>query len=176
MTEGVNRRQLMARGTTAGLFMVSGQWLWMNPAEAQAQGFTPQILAADQASALATLADALVPGAKAAGIAPYIDAQLAKGDNSLLIAKYLGVDIPNQTEFYRAIASNLLLSLRDGNDAEDMAGKMASDTIDGWQGPPASYALFVLRCDALDGTYGHSDGFEQLRIPYMAHITPVTPW
>lgn len=176
MAEGVNRRQLMARGTTAGLFMISGRWLWLSPAEAQAQGFTPQILSVDQASALATLADALVPGAQTAGIAPYIDAQLAKGDDSLLIAKYLGVDVPNQTEFYRAIADNLLQSLSGGNEAGDIAQTMAGDAIEAWQGPPASYALFVLRCDALDVTYGHPNGFEQLGIPYMAHIAPVTPW
>ena len=51
-----------------------------------------------------------------------------------------------------------------------------SDTQPGWEGPPASYMLFVLRADALDVTYGTPEGFEALGIPYVAHIMPETPW
>jgi hypothetical protein len=36
--------------------------------------------------------------------------------------------------------------------------------------------LFVLRADALDVTYGTPGGFENLGIPYMAHIMPEQPW
>jgi len=53
---------------------------------------------------------------------------------------------------------------------------MAADTLTGWAGPPASYVLFVLRADALDVTYGTPEGFENLGIPYMAHIMPEQFW
>ena len=53
---------------------------------------------------------------------------------------------------------------------------MATDSLSGWAGPPASYVLFVLRADALDVTYGTPEGFEKLGIPYMAQIKPDKPW
>jgi len=53
---------------------------------------------------------------------------------------------------------------------------MAADSLSDWVGPPASYVLFVLRADALDVTYGTPEGFENLGIPYMAHIMPEQPW
>ncbi len=45
-----------------------------------------------------------------------------------------------------------------------------------WMGPPASYAFFVLRADALDVAYGTPEGFATLDIPYAAHIHPEPVW
>lgn len=172
----LSRRHLMARSTAAGFFMVAGQWLWLTPQEAEAKAFEPQVLTADQCSALAKLADALVPGAAAAGFAAYIDLQLQAGDASLLIGKYLGVDTTAQTGFYQSAADNLIALASKVMSFSDMARGMASDSLSEWMGPPSSYVLFVLRADALDVTYGTPEGFEALGIPYMAHIMPETPW
>jgi hypothetical protein len=53
---------------------------------------------------------------------------------------------------------------------------MATDAVTDWAGPPASYAFFVLRADALDVTYGTPEGFSTLDIPYSAHIQPEAYW
>ena len=176
MPAPLSRRHLMARSTAAGFFMVAGQWLWLTPQEAEAKAFEPQVLTADQCTALANLADALVPGAAAAGFAAYIDLQLQAGDASLLIGKYLGVDISAQIDFYESLARNLQKALQTEQATSEVLSAMWSDVQENWEGPPASYMLFVLRADALDVTYGTPEGFEALGVPYMAHIMPEKPW
>ena len=176
MPASLSRRHLMARSTAAGFFMVAGQWLWLTRQEAAAKAFEPQVLTIDQCQALANLADALVPGAAAAGFAAYIDLQLQAGDASLLIGKYLGVDITAQTGFYQSAADNVIALTNDTTSHQKLVAGMASDNLTKWVGPPASYVLFVLRADALDVTYGTPEGFDALGIPYMAHIMPETPW
>jgi hypothetical protein len=134
-------------------------------------------LTAAQCGALESVGDALVPGALQAGLAPFIDSQLALGSGSKLIAKYLGVDPLGQLSFYRGIADNLITSLaRPETTPEQLIGAMATDAVTDWAGPPASYAFFVLRADALDVTYGTPEGFTTLDIPYGAHIRPEAYW
>jgi hypothetical protein len=93
-----------------------------------------------------------------------------------LICKYLGVDVPAQVEFYQTLAGNLRKALTTERSTSELVSAMWSDTQANWEGPPASYMLFILRADALDVTYGTPDGFERLGIPYMAHIMPEKPW
>ena len=176
MPESLTRRHLLARGTAAGFFMIAGQWLWLTPREAEARAFEPQVLSPEQCKALSMLGDALVPGAAAAGLAAYIDLQLQAGDESLLIGKYLGVDTSAQTDFYRAAADNVMALTDENTSLHTFVTSMATDSLSGWAGPPASYVLFVLRADALDVTYGTPEGFEKLGIPYMAQIKPDKPW
>ena len=176
MPASLSRRHLLARSSTAGFFMIAGQRLWLTPREAEARVFEPQILSPDQSKALSRLGDALVPGASAAGLAAYIDLQLQAGDQSLLIGKYLGVDIAAQASFYRAAADNVIAMTDENKSMQTLITDMASDSVSDWIGPPASFVLFVLRADALDVTYGTPEGFEQLGIPYMAHIMPERSW
>ena len=175
---GLSRRKVLAGGGTAlGTFLIGGRWVDASPKTARELGFTPQVLTAAQCEALEVTGDALVPGALKAGLAPFIDSQLALGSGSKLIAKYLGVDPLGQQGFYRAIADNLITNLaRPETTAEQLTGSMASDSVTEWVGPPASYAFFVLRADALDVTYGTPEGFAALNIPYSAHIQPETSW
>jgi hypothetical protein len=79
--------------------------------------------------------------------------------------------------FYRGIADNLITTLaRPETTPEQLIGAMATDAVTDWAGPPASYAFFVLRADALDVTYGTPEGFSTLDIPYSAHIQPEAYW
>ena len=156
--------------------MVAGHWLWLTPQEAKAAAFEPQVLTEDQCTALANLADALVPGAAVAGFAAYIDLQLQAGAASLLIGKYLGVDTQAQPGFYQSAADNVIAFTGERASYQKLVEEMASDSLPEWLGPPASYVLFVLRADALDVTYGTPEGFKALGIPYMAHIMPETRW
>jgi len=176
MSESLTRRHLLARSSAAGFFMVAGQWVWLTPREAEAREFEPQILSPEQCTALSILGDALVPGAATAGLAAYIDLQLQAGDQSLLIGKYLGVDTSAQAGFYQAAADNVIAMTDERTSTQTFIANMAGDTLSDWIGPPASYVLFVLRADALDVTYGTPEGFENLGIPYMAHIMPEQPW
>lgn len=176
MPAPLSRRHLLARGTAAGFFIVAGQSFWLTPREAEARVFEPQVLSPEQCKALAMLGDALVPGAAAAGLAAYIDLQLQAGEESLLIGKYLGVDTSAQTEFYRAAADNVITLTDKNSSMQTFIAGMATDSLSGWTGPPASYVMFVLRADALDVTYGTPEGFAKLGIPYMAQIEPDKPW
>ena len=117
-----------------------------------------------------------MPGAATAGLAAYIDLQLQAGDQSLLIGKYLGVDTSAQSGFYQAAADNVIAMTDERTSMQTFIANMAGDTLSDWIGAPASYVLFVLRADALDVTYGTPEGFENLGIPYMAHIMPEQPW
>lgn len=175
---GLSRRRVLAGGGTAlGSFFIGGRWVEATPKAARERGFTPQVLTAAQCSALESVGDALVPGALQAGLAPFIDSQLALGSGSKLIAKYLGVDPLGQQGFYRGIADNLITTLaRPETTPEQLIGAMATDAVTDWAGPPASYAFFVLRADALDVTYGTPEGFSTLDIPYSAHIQPEAYW
>lgn len=176
MAAGHNRRDVITGGATAlGLFLIGGKQVWATPGDAVAQNFTPQILTLRQSKALATLAEHLVPGSAKAGINAYIDTQLAAGPDSLLMAKYVGVPVEQQKDFYLS-ALNAIVSTMSDTALEAFATAMASDTVPQWQGPPASYVFFLLRADALDVTYGSEAGFENLDIPYSAHIRPETTW
>lgn len=176
MVAGHNRRDVITGGATAlGLFLIGGKQVWATPGDAVAQNFTPQILTLRQSKALATLAEHLVPGSAKAGISAYIDTQLAAGPDSLLMAKYVGVPVEQQKDFYLS-ALNAIVSAMSDTAVEAFATAMASDTVPQWQGPPASYVFFLLRADALDVTYGSEAGFENLDIPYSAHIRPETTW
>ena len=176
MRPSLNRRKLLAHGGTVGVFVVSGQCQWLTARAAEPRQFEPQILTGEQCEALAIVADQLVPGSRASGIAAYIDLQLQRGDESLLIGKYLGVDTSDQRDFYSAAADNLLAAMAEGAAPKQIVDQMAVDSLSVWSGAPASYVQFVLRADALDVTYGTPEGFEKLGIPYMPQKMPDNPW
>jgi Gluconate 2-dehydrogenase subunit 3 len=50
---------------------------------------------------------------------------------------------------------------------ELMAGQLK-----GWDGPPPGLVYFVLRSDATDAVYGRPQAYDDLQVPYMAHIQP----
>ena len=176
-TDGhLTRRHTLRLGALCASFCIAGQWLNTSPAQAKVLGFTPQVLSKGQLAQLSALADALVPGAAKAGVDAYIDAQLAAGDNSLLLAKYVGVAPTDQAGFYGAIADAVAHAVATGTAVSDLPAAMLADNVAHWQGPPASYALFVLRADAIDVTWGTDTGYAALGIPYQAHIMPPSPW
>ena len=41
-----------------------------------------------------------------------------------------------------------------------------------WDGPPPGLVYFVLRSDVTDAMYGRPEAYQELQIPYMAHIQP----
>jgi hypothetical protein len=135
---------------------------------------------------LDALGEVLLPGSSTAGLAHYIDHQLSgEPADSMLMIKYLGVAAPFR-EFYTSglRATDALARVVHGKrfpelskeQANSLVAKMSGGQVEGWQGPPVGLFYFVVRSDAVDVIYGTQAGFEQLGIPYMAHIEPPSRW
>jgi hypothetical protein len=45
-----------------------------------------------------------------------------------------------------------------------------------WSGPPQPLFYMMVRSDAVDVVYGTKEGFDELNVPYMAHIMPPEKW
>jgi hypothetical protein len=176
---GATRREFLAGSSAMLAFLVDGVTLMLTPAEARAQGVPLQHLSPAQGLMLERLGEALVPGARTAGIAHFVDQQLGQPDSMLLMIKYLGVAPADRTGFYRSALDAALAATADARapmaDGE-LLRRMAADDLSAWDGPPASFVYFVLRADALDVVYGTRDGFARLGIPYMAHVEPPADW
>lgn len=172
--------QQLGTGAVAALAIQDG----LLPAQARAASIRHAVLTEAEVKALEALGDTLLPGAAKAGIAHYVDKQLASRE-PLLMLRYL--DFPMQlADFYRqglaaldALAtsrhqktfSELSNTQRDG-----LVFALAKTNPADWKGPPAPLFYFALRADAVDTVYGTMQGFEALGIPYMAHIAPKESW
>ena len=166
--------------------VVGGKTLLLPPAEAFAAQLPLQVLSAAEVDMLHAMAEALVPGATEAGIAHYLDTQLAAdADQSLLMLKYLGVPSPHAGFYHSGLANAARLArthydkpwsaLRAGQ-RDRLLATIAEDKDPAWQGAPASFFFFVLRADACDVVYGTEAGFERIDMPYMSHIRPAANW
>src|SRR3981189_3471524 len=183
----VDRRQFM-RGAALGAlaFTVGGAKILLTAREARAQGVPFRLLQAREAETLEALGETLVPGARAAGIAHFIDSQISvPPEEALLEARILNVR-PPFANFYRAAldavdrASQAQNGRRfarlAGNEQRDLVNLMRQNKIEGWQGPAGGFVYFVLRSDAVDVVYGTVEGYEALGVPYMPHIAPDRRW
>jgi len=180
------RRNFLKSSSLVLSFAVGGKTFLLSPAEAYAQSVPLTVLNESDATTLEVLAEAIVPGARVAGIRNFIDSQLsADSENSLLMIRYLGVPAPfigfyteglrsseqlAQTRYKKSIAA------LNTEELSQIVGDIAQGKIAGWQGPPAEFFFFVLRSDAADIVYGTLGGFDHLDIPYMPHIKPEQSW
>jgi hypothetical protein len=181
-------RRVFLKGAGMGVlaFTVAGAQVMLTPGQARAQGVPFRLLKAPEAEILEALGEALVPGARRSGVAHFIDQQVSvPPGEALLEARQLNVR-PPFINFYRAVigAVDRASESRGGrgfamlsaSEQHDFIDRMRQNKIDGWQGPPGSFAYLVLRSDALDVTYGTMEGYESLGVPYMPHIAPVERW
>jgi hypothetical protein len=181
-----DRREFLVRSACLLTFTLGGCAKKMTPAQARSSGVPFRTLDAGTVAVLDALGEILLPGSAAAGLSHYIDHQLS-GDaaESMLMIKYLGVAAPF-TEFYKGglHATEALARAVHGTgyaqlsneQASGLVTRMSRGQVEGWQGPPAGLFYFVLRNDAVDVVYGAKAGFEQLGVPYMAHIEPPSRW
>jgi Gluconate 2-dehydrogenase subunit 3 len=181
-----DRRDLLKKGAALLSFTVGSKVLLLTPKQAYAKQLPFSTLSEQQATTLAALAEAIVPGAEKAGICHYIDQQLsAKPADSLLMIRYLSVP-PPFSNFYRLslasaqVASNEQfkqpLESLNKEQAYTLAGNIAQGKVAQWNGPPSPFFFFVLRADATDVVYGTPAGFDHLGVPYMPHILPEQRW
>ncbi len=181
-------RRTLLKSAALGLFafQVGGANLLLSPAQARTQGAALTMLSAEESALLEAFGEALVPGARAAGIAHFVDANLARPHpDSLLTARYLDV-LPPHDAFYKAglaaldTASRALLGAPftqvSAAAAKPLIAAMLPGTLAPWQGPPAALFYLAVRSDAADLVYGTRAAFARMQVPYMAHIEPPGDW
>jgi len=184
----VMKRRDFIRSTALGAlaFTVGGAQVLLTAREARAQGVPFRLLKADEAETLEALGETLLPGAKAAGIAHFVDQQLSVPPaEALLEARILNVK-PPYANFYRAAigAIDKASQGRSGKrfaaltaaEQHEFVDLMRQNKLEGWQGPGAPFVYLIARSDAVDVVYGTMEGYESLGIPYMAHIPPERRW
>jgi len=184
----VARRRQILKGAALGAlaYTIGGTEVLLSPREARAQDVPLKVLTADERAALEALGDTLLPGAKDAGLAYYIDQQLGvPAGESLLMARAVGV-MPPYANFYRAGLAALDAASQKAHGAKFAAlphekrsafvEEFRQKVPEGWSGPPSPFFYFVSRADAVDVFYGTVEGFERLGIPYMPHIAPLKRW
>lgn len=135
---------------------------------------------------LEAFAEAVVPGAREAGIAQFVDANLQRSSaDALLTIRYLDVP-PPYFDFYagglaaleayaQAQFAKPFAALGNGR-MEQVIAPMLAGGLEGWDGPPQALFYLAIRSDAADLVYGTVDAFERLSIPYVPHLEPPSRW
>ena len=185
--DDMQRRAFMKGAAIGALaFSVGGAEVMLTPRQAQAQNVPLRTLTPEQAATLGAMGEALVPGAKDAGVVNFVDQQLSiPADQALLQARILNVR-PPFANFYRAALSAIdgasdktrgrKFAQLSPDEQRDFVNLMRQNKIDGWQGPPGPFVYAVLRSDAVDVVYATMEGYAALGVPYMPHIAPTKRW
>jgi hypothetical protein len=181
-------RRVFLKGASMGVlaFTVAGAEILMTAGEARARAVPFRSLSGDEAETIEALGETMLPGARAAGVAHFIDQQVSvTPGEALLEARIVNVK-PPYINFYRAAIGGIdkASMARSGKrfaalsaaEQHDFIDALRQNKIEGWQGPPAGLVYFVLRSDAVDVVYGTMEGYESLGVPYMAHIAPEKRW
>jgi Gluconate 2-dehydrogenase subunit 3 len=181
-------RRGFVKGATLGAlaFSVGGADVLMTPNEARARNVPFRLLDGHQGETLEALGETLVPKAREAGIAHYIDQQLSVPPQESLLQARIFNFRPPFADFYRNTIdavddhSRKLFGKEfaqlDAKDQHDFVDRLRQNKIEDWKGRPASLTYSVLRSDAVDVVYGTMEGYQALGIPYMAHIAPEKRW
>lgn len=185
----VTRRQFIKAGAGGAAltlaFNVGSTVLLLTPEEARAKGIKIKRLSQHETALLEKLAEAMVPGSAAAGVAHFVDHQLGVDpDDCMLIAKYFPVPQPFTAWYKRGLAAAEAFARRKLNNkltaltASEMHQLVGEIGRPGTQIEGFDLSLFYvcLRSDAVDVVYGTPRGFEKLDVPYMAHIMPPEGW
>ena len=182
----LSRREFVAKSGLALSFVVAGTTRLLSPADAYAEGLSYSVLSDEEVKNINAICSILVPGAREAGVAHFIDHQLkADPNDSLLVLKYFGFP-PPYVDFYRPVIAAIAelsrkmfsLELFELNEkqGEKLVKSFRGEDPEGWRAPPSELAYHALRNDAVDVVYGTPEGFKKLGVPYMEHILPPEGW
>ena len=182
------QRRAFVKGATLGAiaFTVGGSTVMLTAAQARAGNVPFRLLTGDEAATIEAMGETLVPGARGAGIAHFIDQQVSgPPEQALLQARIFNVR-PPYINLYRAAvkaidggsdkAHGRKFAALSAAEQHDFVNLMRQNKAEGWQGPPGPFLYNVLRSDAVDVVYGTMDGYEALGVPYMPHIAPTLRW
>lgn len=182
------QRRVFLKGASMGVlsFVVAGTEILMTPGEARARAVPFRMLGGDEAETIEAFGEALVPGAREAGVAHFIDQQVSVSPGEALLEARIVNIKPPFINFYRAAITGVekASTARSGkrfaalsaSEQHDFIDQLRQNKLDGWQGPPAAQVYFVLRSDAVDVVYGTMEGYESLGVPYLPHIAPDKRW
>jgi gluconate 2-dehydrogenase subunit 3-like protein len=182
----VTRRNFIKQGGLALGFTLAGSRILLTPAEAHAQNIPFVVFTDAEVEILEAVCEIILPGARQAGVANFVDHQLGVDANdSLLILKYFNYP-PPYADFYRAALKELGILCRNlfnktVGELDTVQGKKFieairdADTPD-WKGPPPPLVYHAMRNDAVDVVYGTVEGFKKLGVPYAEHILPPEGW
>ena len=148
----VERRAFMkGAGIGALAFTVGGVEVLLTPSEARAQGVPFRLLNANEGETIEALGETLVPGARKAGIAHFVDQQISvPAEEALLQARIFNVR-PPFANFYRAalgavdrgsekVTGRKFAALSTA-DQRDFVNNMRQNKIEGWTGPSGGVRL-----------------------------------
>src|SRR5262245_38209260 len=124
-------------------FTAGGATALLGPREARAQGAPFRMLTREEGDALEALGETLVPGARAAGIAHFIDHQVSvPPEEALLEARIVNVK-PPFINFYRAALGALERAMQSvggrrfaslsASEQRDFVNLMRQNKVEGWQ-------------------------------------------
>src|ERR1700675_1021915 len=181
-------RRGFVKGATLGALAVTvaGAEVFMAAGEARARGVPFRLLDAHQGETLEALGETLVPQAREAGIAHFIDQQLSVPPHESLLQARIFNFRPPFAEFYRTAITAVdeggrklfgrdFAKLEPAN-AREFVHLMRQNKVEGWTGRAGALVYAVLRADAVDVVYGTMEGYEALGMPYMPHIPPEKRW
>ena len=182
----MKRRQLLKVGGASLAMTAAAPLSLFDPRGARAQGAAFDVLSPDEVTTIEALSDALVPGARDAGVSHYIDHELASPSPRLLLrfAQLRGSMAPY---YHRALAAFAASMTAQGNGAfgslspdaqHTVIEALRTGTIQTWDAGAVAAPVFygMMRNDGVDVVYGSVEGFKNLDIPYMPHIMPKTTW
>ena len=181
-----DRRRFLRNSGYGGLvFLLDGAEVLLSPAQARERAVPLQVLTHVEAATLEAFGEVLHPGATAAGIAHFVDQQLAAAlGDTMLIAKHFVEPpfVPFYQEGLRAL--NAYSQARHGSafttldkpQATAIVQTLSQQTPAEWSGPPSPLLYLVVRGDAVDVVYAGMDDYARLGIPYMPHIVPPSKW
>ncbi len=159
-------------------FSVGGATVMLTPEEARAQQVAFQKLSPAQVKDIEKLGEVILPGATQAGVAHFLDQQLANDpQDAMLLAKYFGAPLP-YADFYAA-GLKVAGSMTGGKTIEQLDAAGTKALVAAMAKPGAvveGFPIFLfymcLRSDCVDVVYGTPAGFKLLNVPYMEHILP----
>ena len=181
-------RRVFLKGASMGMlaFTVGGVDILMTPTEARARAVPFRQLSGEEAETIEALGETLLPGAREAGVAHFIDQQVSvTPGEALLEARIVNIK-PPFINFYRAVIGSVdkASTARSGKrfaalsaaEQHDFIDQLRQNKIEGWQGPGQGLVFFVLRSDGADVVWGTMDGYADLGVPYQPHIIPEIKW
>jgi Gluconate 2-dehydrogenase subunit 3 len=185
--DSIKRRAFMQGAAIGALaFSVGGVEVMLAPGQARAQGVPLKVLSAAEAKSLEAVSETLVPGARQAGIAHFIDQQCSVPPHEALLSARIGNVPPPFANFYRAALTEIdrQCGAKHGKTFAELGAAEQREFIDlvrqgrhaDWKGPPQQRIYGLFRDDGVDVVYGTVEGFERLGVPYMPHILPKTRW
>jgi hypothetical protein len=181
-------RRAFVRGAAIGAlaFTVGDVEVLLTPSAARAQGVPLRILAPQEGQTLEAMGETLAIGARTAGIAHFVDQQLALPPAHALLTIRVSEVRPPYVDFYRAALAGIeRASLAQfarkyaeltAAEQHDFVTGLRRGKLEGWQGPSQAFVYGTLRNDAIDVVYGTVEGFARLGVPYMPHILPARSW